>query len=540
MIISAKPVEALYSLRPNKENMSRNRIILVTVGIMLSLFLASMESTVVATAMPTIVGQLGGLENYSWVFSAFMLTSTTTVPLYGKLSDIYGRRKLYVFAMALFLIGSVLCGMATTLTHLILARALQGIGAGGIMPLAFILIGEMFSLEQRTKMQGVFSGVWGVSSVAGPLLGGFIVDRLSWHWIFYINVFPGLIAGVLVAFAWRDQAYSHERPAVDYAGAALLSASVVLLLLGLMELGASQGWVFIASAVGLFVILFHVERRAADPILPLALFRDRLFATATSHGLFTGWAVFGTISFIPLFVQSVLGASPTQAGVTVTPMLLGWVACSIFGSRILLKVGYRRLSIIGTSLFFIRRGRESHFRDGLRHPDGHGHGAFDPRVCDRRADHSRTASSWDRHLDASIQPFDGRDVGSERDGRRIERATRRQPQRLRSRREPDLPTPRPSLRVRRNRRNRRAPRHVKCHPPRFRHRLRRRRAGVDRRHLHPAQRVEGQHPNGCACHSRLRIRKNINSLLEMQFDLLGKSCVTPAVQLRTNKHTGSY
>ncbi|MEW6084675.1 MAG: MDR family MFS transporter [Chloroflexota bacterium] len=333
--------------------MSRNRIILVTVGIMLSLFLASMESTVVATAMPTIVGQLGGLENYSWVFSAFMLASTTTVPLYGKLSDIYGRRRLFVLAMALFLIGSVLCGLATTLTQLILARALQGIGAGGIMPLAFILIGEMFSLEQRTRMQGVFSGVWGVSSVAGPLLGGFIVDQLSWHWIFFINVFPGLIAGALVAFAWRDQVYSHERPAVDYAGAALLSVSVVLLLIGLMELETSQGPLFIASALVLFVVLFQVERRAADPILPIALFRDKLFATATSHGLFTGWAVFGTISFIPLFVQSVLGASPTQAGITITPMLLGWVGASIFGTRILLKVGYRRLSIIGTSVFFI-------------------------------------------------------------------------------------------------------------------------------------------------------------------------------------------
>lgn len=333
--------------------MSRNRIILVTVGIMLSLFLASMESTVVATAMPTIVGQLGGLENYSWVFSAFMLASTTTVPLYGKLSDIYGRRKLYILAMALFLLGSVLCGLATTLTQLILARALQGIGAGGIMPLAFILIGEMFSLEQRTRMQGVFSGVWGVSSVAGPLLGGFIVDNLSWHWIFYINVFPGLIAGALVAFAWKDRVYSHERPAVDYAGAALLSASVVLLLIGLMDLGTSQGWIFIASAFALFVILFQVERRAADPILPIALFRDRLFATATSHGLFTGWAVFGTISFIPLFVQSVLGASPTQAGITITPMLLGWVGASIFGTRILLKVGYRQLSLIGTGVFFI-------------------------------------------------------------------------------------------------------------------------------------------------------------------------------------------
>jgi EmrB/QacA subfamily drug resistance transporter len=333
--------------------MSRSRIILVTVGIMLSLFLASMESTVVATAMPTIVGQLGGLENYSWVFSAFMLTSTTTVPLYGKLSDIYGRRKLYVLAMALFLIGSVLSGSATTLPQLILARAVQGIGAGGIMPLAFILIGEMFSLEQRTRMQGVFSGVWGVSSVAGPLLGGFIVDQLSWHWIFYINVVPGLIAGALVAFAWKDQVYSHERPAVDYAGAALLSVSVVLLLLGLMELGTSQSWIFIASAVVLFIALFQVERRAADPILPLALFRDKLFSTATAHGLLTGWAVFGTISFIPLFVQSVLGTSATQAGVTITPMLLGWVGGSIFGTRILLKVGYRKLSMIGTSIFLI-------------------------------------------------------------------------------------------------------------------------------------------------------------------------------------------
>lgn len=330
--------------------MSRNRIILVTAGVMLSLFLASMESTVVATAMPTIVGQLGGLEHYSWVFSAFMLASTTTVPLYGKLSDIYGRRKVYAVAMALFLIGSVLCGWATSLTQLILARALQGIGAGGIMPLAFILIGEMFSLEQRTRMQGVFSGVWGVSSIAGPLLGGFIVDNLSWHWIFYINVIPGLLAGVLVTLAWKDRVYSHERPAVDYPGAGLLSAGVVLLLLGLMDLGTSQSWIFLGSSLAVFLILIQVERRAADPILPIALFRDNLFATATGHGFMSGWAVFGTISFIPLFVQSVLGASPTQAGITVTPMLLGWVGASIFGTRILLKVGYRRLSLIGASL----------------------------------------------------------------------------------------------------------------------------------------------------------------------------------------------
>jgi len=332
--------------------MSRNRIILVTAGIMLSLFLASMESTVVATAMPTIVGQLGGLEHYSWVFSAFMLASTTAVPLYGKLSDIYGRRKLYVSAMALFLIGSIWCGWANSMTQLIFARALQGIGAGGIMPLAFILIGEMFTLEQRAKMQGLFSGVWGVSSIIGPLLGGFLVDQLSWRWIFYINVLPGMLAAVLVAFAWRDQARTHERPAIDYAGAALLTVSVVMLLLGFMGSGTSS-WILITVAIALFVLLMWVERRAADPILPLSLFRDRLFSTATAHGILTGWALFGSVSFIPLFVQAVLGTSATQAGITITPMLLGWVTASIIGTRLMLTIGYRKLGLIGTALFSV-------------------------------------------------------------------------------------------------------------------------------------------------------------------------------------------
>ncbi len=330
--------------------MSRNRIIIVTVGIMFSLFLASMESTVVATAMPTIVGQLGGLEHYSWVFAAFMLTSTTTVPLYGKLSDLYGRRNLYVIAMAIFLAGSMLCGMANSMTTLIFARALQGIGAGGVMPLAFILIGEMFNLEQRAKMQGFFSGVWGVSSIAGPLLGGFLVDKLSWHWVFYINIVPGLIAAALVALGWQEQTQSHGRPVVDYAGAALLTSGVVALLLGLVEFGTSSSWVLIAASIVLFIVLFWVERRAADPILPLSLFRDRLFSTSIAHGILSGWALFGCLSFIPLFVQSVLGTTATEAGITIAPMLLGWVTASIIGTRILLKVGYRRLAITGTAL----------------------------------------------------------------------------------------------------------------------------------------------------------------------------------------------
>ena len=334
--------------------MSRNRIILVTAGIMLSLFLASMESTVVATAMPTIVSELGGLEHYSWVFSAYMLASTTTVPLYGKLSDLYGRRKLYVFAMVLFLAGSILCGRAVTMTELILARGLQGVGAGGIMPLAFILIGEMFTLEQRAKMQGLFSGVWGVSSIAGPLLGGFLVDQFSWRWVFYINVPFGLLAASLVGFAWRDQIRVHGRPVVDYAGAALLTFSVVTLLLGLtVTPGTATSWMLIGAALVLFALLLWVENRAADPVLPLHLFRDRLFSIAVTHGTLTGWALFGSISFIPLFVQSVLGTSATQAGFTISPMLLGWVGASIIGTRLLLRVGYRRLAILGTSLLVI-------------------------------------------------------------------------------------------------------------------------------------------------------------------------------------------
>jgi MFS family permease len=221
------------------------------------------------------------------------------------------------------------------------------------MPLAFILIGEMFTIEQRAKMQGLFSGVWGVSSIVGPLLGGFIVDQLSWNWIFYINIVPGLLAAGLVAFAWRDHhAHGQERPAIDYAGAALLTVSVVMLLLGLMSSGTSS-WILISGAIVLFVALLWVERRAADPVLPLPLFRDRLFSTATAHGILTGWALFGSVSFIPLFVQAVLGTTATQAGVTLTPLLLGWVTASIIGTRLMLNIGYRRLGLIGTASFTI-------------------------------------------------------------------------------------------------------------------------------------------------------------------------------------------
>jgi EmrB/QacA subfamily drug resistance transporter len=341
--------------------LSRRRLNVITLGILFSLFLASMEGTVVATAMPTIVGQLGGLAIYSWVFSIYLLTSTTTVPIYGKLSDIYGRKVVYLVSMGLFILGSILCGQAHTMEQLILFRAVQGLGAGGVLPLAFTIIGELFSLEQRARMQGLFSGIWGVSAIIGPLVGGFLVDKISWQWIFYINILPGLLAMTAVAVAWRDaKRDAAKKVVVDYLGAAFLTAGILCLLLGLDELGSPLAWVFLAAAAVLLAGLVWVERRAVDPILPFGLFRDRLFTVSILHGVLAGWALFGSLNFIPLFVQAVLGASATQAGISLTPQSLGWTLASVIGSRLLLKMGYRTLALAGmvllsAGMFFMSR-----------------------------------------------------------------------------------------------------------------------------------------------------------------------------------------
>jgi EmrB/QacA subfamily drug resistance transporter len=335
--------------------LSRKQLNFIVLGIMLSLFLSSMEGTVVATAMPSIVGQLGGLSIYSWVFSIFMLTSTTTVPIYGKLSDLYGRKHVYAATMVIFLIGSLLCAQARTMEQLILFRAIQGLGAGGVLPLAFTIIGDLFSLEERTKMQGLFSGVWGVSAIIGPLIGGFLVDQASWQWVFYINLIPGLAAIVLVWMSWKEPTPQARttRVNIDIAGVILLTLAALSLLLGLNELGTSFGWWALSAALLLFIALYQVERRAADPILPLHLFRDRIFTVSILHGVFSGWAVFGSLSYVPLFVQAVLGTSATEAGISLTPMSLSWTLASILGSRLLLKMGYRTLSLIGMVLLVV-------------------------------------------------------------------------------------------------------------------------------------------------------------------------------------------
>lgn len=325
---------------------------LIVLGIMLSIFMASMEVTVVATAMPTIVSQLGGLHAYSWVFAVYLLASTTALPIFGKVSDLYGRRSVYAVALGLFLIGSLLCGLAGSMSQLIAFRVVQGVGAGGLLTIAFIAIGVLFNLEERARITGLFAGVWAVSSIVGPLVGGFIVDRLPWPWVFFINIPPGLVAAALIWRFWVDEPRARgEAPAqVDYLGSALLTAGVIVLLLGVFGLRTGGGWPMVAMALGLFAVLAVVERRAADPVLPLSLFRDRLFAAACGNGFLAGWAMFGSIAFVPLFVQAVLGTSATAAGATLTPMSLGWVAASVVCSRLLLRFSFRTLALIGMSL----------------------------------------------------------------------------------------------------------------------------------------------------------------------------------------------
>jgi EmrB/QacA subfamily drug resistance transporter len=333
--------------------MSARRRLVVTVGVITGMCLAALEATVVGTAMPTVIASLGGLNHYSWVFSAYLITSTITVPVWGKLSDLYGRRLLFQLGIAVFLLGSVLSGMAGTMTQLIAYRAVQGLGAGALIPLALTIIGDVYTVEERARMQALFSGVWGISSVVGPIVGGFITDQLSWRWVFYINVPFGVVAAVIMQFSLKEPK-RRGRPSIDYAGAALLMASITLLMLALVEGGATLrafasarnlGLLFAAVLLG--ALFIYVERRARDPIVPLGLFRNRVVAVSVAAGFLAGVAMFGAISFVPLFAQGALGSTATEAGSLLTPLMLSWVGLSIVGGRLLLKVGYRPTTLVG-------------------------------------------------------------------------------------------------------------------------------------------------------------------------------------------------
>ncbi|HWE63909.1 MAG TPA: MDR family MFS transporter, partial [Chloroflexota bacterium] len=324
----------------------------IVIGLMLSMFLVALDGTIVSTAMPRIAGQLGGFSLYAWVPSIYLLTTAVSTPIYGKLSDLFGRKRILFVGIGLFLLGSVLSGAASSMVLLIVFRAIQGLGAGAVQPVTITIIGDIFSLEQRARIQGVFSSVWGISAVVGPLLGGFLVDDVGWRWIFYLNLPVGILA---VAMIWR---YFHERPTarrhtLDLAGASLLTGALSAILLLLIEGGQAWPWLSaqtlvlaLVTVVGLLLFV-GVERRAAEPVFPLDLFRSRIIVVSSIGMCFAGALMMAVTFEVPLFVQGVLGEDALHGGLALAPMTLGWPLAAAFSGRLALRFGYRSTSVAG-------------------------------------------------------------------------------------------------------------------------------------------------------------------------------------------------
>ncbi|HEX6921273.1 MAG TPA: MDR family MFS transporter [Actinomycetes bacterium] len=327
----------------------------VLAGLMLSTGLVAIDATIIATAVPSIVRDLGGFSQFPWLFSIYLLTQAVTVPIYGKVSDTLGRRPVLFFGIGVFLAGSVLCGVAWSMPALVAARAVQGIGAGAVQPISMTVVGDLYTVAERARVQGYIASVWGLSSVVGPTLGGFFSDYLSWRWIFFVNLPLGAAA------AWMLARHFHERVTrrahqIDYTGAALLTVGCSLLILGLLEGGVAWGWrsttsllVFAVGAValGLFVL---VERRAAEPVLPLWVLARRTLVGGNLAALAVGAVLIGLTSYVPTYVQGVLGTGALVAGFALAALTLGWPIAASLSGRVYLRLGFRDTAVIGSAV----------------------------------------------------------------------------------------------------------------------------------------------------------------------------------------------